>query len=227
MVQFVRDILDSRRASAFLSDFLTFQGRVALIGAVNGLSQLLLKLTAPGVPDLYQGTELWDLSLVDPDNRRPVDYGRRRNLIGRNADVAPTDLLADWRGGWIKLFTVARTLAVRRAIPQVFWDGDYEPLDVTGSHADRVIAFWRCRGPHHIVVVVPRLVAPLLGDATEPLPSAGAWGGTTLVRPDDEDWPETLIDAFTGATWQAAAGGWRVGDLLGRYPVALLTTASA
>ena len=227
VVQFVRDILDSRRASAFLTDFLSFQGRVALIGAVNGLSQVLLKLTAPGVPDLYQGTELWDLSLVDPDNRRPVDYDGRRNMVGRNADAVPEELLADWRGGRVKLFTVARALAVRRAIPEVFWDGDYEPLDVTGSHADRVIAFWRCRGAHHAVVVVPRLVAPLLGDAVEPLPPAGAWGGTTLVRPDDQDWPETLTDAFTGNTWKAGAGGWRVGDLLARYPVALLTTAPA
>ena len=100
-------------------------------GAVNGLAQTLLKLTAPGVPDTYQGCELWDLSLVDPDNRRPVDYELRRAYLEQGAD--PAILLANWRDGRIKQRVVARTLALRRRHPDLFETGSYEPLAVTGA----------------------------------------------------------------------------------------------
>src|ERR671918_568788 len=116
--RFVRRILDPQDGRAFLADLLPFQAQVALIGALNGLAQTLLKLTVPGVPDTYQGCELWDLSLVDPDNRRPVDFEMRRAMLAQDAD--PAELLASWQDGRIKQHVVARTLALRRAAPTLF-----------------------------------------------------------------------------------------------------------
>ena len=137
--RFVRRILDPQEGRAFLADLLAFQPRIALIGAVNGLAQTLLKLTAPGVPDTYQGCELWDLSLVDPDNRRPVDFELRRAFSSKRADAGA--LLASWRDGRIKQHVVARTLALRRRHPELFETGHYEPLEAEGALADRVVAF--------------------------------------------------------------------------------------
>ena len=119
--RFVRRILDPQEGRAFLADLLAFQPRIALIGAVNGLAQTLLKLTAPGVPDTYQGCELWDLSLVDPDNRRPVDFELRRTFLEQGAD--PGALLASWQDGRIKQHVIARTLALRRRRSGAVRDG--------------------------------------------------------------------------------------------------------
>ena len=112
-------------------------------GAVNGLAQTLLKLTVPGVPDIYQGTEFWDFSLVDPDNRRPVDFARARPQARRGP---PEDLAQTWRDGRIKQALIARTLALRRSTPELFAEGSYEPLEVRGTFADHVIAFARRLG---------------------------------------------------------------------------------
>ena len=140
-------------------DLLAFQPRIALIGTVNGLAQTLLKLTAPGVPDTYQGCELWDLSLVDPDNRRPVDFELRRTFLEQGAD--PGALLASWHDGRIKRHVVARTLALRRRDPELFETGSYEPLEGAGALADRLVAFGRRTEREMIVVAVPRLIAGL------------------------------------------------------------------
>ena len=227
VARFLRGILDPRRSAAFLSDLMHFQRRVAVVGAVNSLSQALLKLTVPGVPDIYQGTEFWDLSLVDPDNRRPVDYAARVAGLARHARAATPDdvagLLDDWRSGAVKQFTIARSLAVRRALPLAFSDGEYHPLEVTGTHAERVVAFWRRYGAGHLVAIAPRQMAPLLGDADRPMAPSAAWGTTHVQPAGDGTWPERLVNAFTG-TQVDARQGWRLSELLAAFPLALLSS---
>ena len=136
-------LVEKNAAPELLGDIVAFAQRISAAGAVNGLAQTLLKLTVPGVPDIYQGTEFWDFSLVDPDNRRPVDFAAR----AAGLDAAPlADLAAHWRDGRIKQAVIARTLALRRERPALFADGSYEPIAVRGEHADRVIAFARRLG---------------------------------------------------------------------------------
>lgn len=216
---FVRRILDPREGRTFLADFLPFQARLAPLGAINGLAQTLLKLTVPGVPDTYQGCELWDLSLVDPDNRRPVDFARREGWLA--APRPPAELLRDWRSGRIKLQLIARTLDLRRRLPDLFAAGEYLPLATSGAHAERILAFARRSGDDALVVVVPRLTQPLVqGDL--PLPPAAAWGDTAIELP--EWWPGArLCDLLTGANRDAAGNRLEASVLLSELPVALLT----
>jgi len=154
---------------------------LACPGALNGLAQALLRMTVPGVPDLYQGNEYWDFSLVDPDNRRAVDYAcRRRTLDG----ATPTaELLAHWRDGRIKQALVARVLDCRQAHAELFRRGAYLPLTVQGRHADNVIAFARLGEGERAIVVAPRLASGLLGGAATPLIPAQNWDDTRLVLP--------------------------------------------
>jgi (1->4)-alpha-D-glucan 1-alpha-D-glucosylmutase len=220
--QFVRRILDPVSARAFLADLLSFQAQVARIGAVNGLAQTLLRLTAPGVPDTYQGCELWDLSLVDPDNRRPVDYELRRTYLEQGAD--PAALLAGWRDGRIKQQVVARALALRRRAPELFGQGDYVALATAGTHAERVVAFARRAPDAAVLVVAPRLIAPLLAEDDLPLPPAAAWADTSIELP--EGWPGgPLADALSGVERRPRAGRLGVAEVLAELPVALLATA--
>ena len=138
----------------------TFIDLIAPMGAVNGLAQTLLKMTVPGMPDFFQGTELWDFSLVDPDNRRPVDYAARRTFL--NGDDAPQDCLRNWRDGRIKQAVIHRTLVLRRQVPDLFAHGDYSPLLVNGMMAERIVAFARGLGRSVMIVVVPHLAHRLL-----------------------------------------------------------------
>ncbi|CRI57986.1 malto-oligosyltrehalose synthase [Pseudomonas sp. CCOS 191] len=155
--------------------------RLACPGALNGLVQCLLRMTTPGVPDLYQGNEYWDLSLVDPDNRLPVDYPARRASLDDGTPLA--ELLAHWRDGRIKQALVARVLDARQAHPELFQRGAYLPLSVQGRHADQVLAFARLGQGERAVIVVPRLASALLGAATTPLIPAQNWDDTRLVLP--------------------------------------------
>src|SRR5262249_11035905 len=148
---FIADMLEDRD---FVRSFDAFAPRIALLGALNSLTQLALKAAMPGVPDFYQGTELWDLSLVDPDNRRPVDFtARRHDLEAVSADRDLRALAAAWRNGRIKLALTQRLLAWRRAHADIFAYGDYRALDVGGSHRDHVIAFARTRGEEAAILV--------------------------------------------------------------------------
>jgi maltooligosyltrehalose synthase len=133
--------------------------RIAPAGAVNGLVQCLLRLTVPGVPDLYQGTEFWDFSLVDPDNRRPVDFSARAAALG-DADLSA--LAGAWRNGRIKQALIAELLALRRRAPALFAEGSYEPVPVEGPAAESMIAFVRRQGDHRLLVAAPRLPFGLL-----------------------------------------------------------------
>ncbi|MBC3502777.1 malto-oligosyltrehalose synthase [Pseudomonas sp. SWRI59] len=154
---------------------------IACPGALNGLVQALLRMTVPGVPDLYQGNEYWDFSLVDPDNRRPVDYASRRRTLDDATPVA--ELLAHWRDGRIKQALVARVLDCRQAHAELFRRGAYLPLTVQGRHADKVLAFARLGDDERAIVIAPRLASGLLGSAPTPLIPAHNWDDTRLILP--------------------------------------------
>src|SRR5438045_7177668 len=136
MQEFVAGILEPGLRNKFLPVFLPVAAEIARIGAINSLAQTAIKLTAPGVPDIYQGTEIWDDSLVDPDNRRPVDYPKRREMLGSLTNAVPEDLLANWPDGRIKLFLISRLLTFRREHPDLFLKGSYTLLPVTGRDAE-------------------------------------------------------------------------------------------
>jgi (1->4)-alpha-D-glucan 1-alpha-D-glucosylmutase len=226
---YVRGVLDPTESAGFLADLAAFQGRVAVAGALNGLSQTLLRLAVPGVPDLYQGTEFWDLSLVDPDNRRPPDWeARRRGLAeedGAEEDgpPGPEALLAGWRDGRIKQHVVAATLRLRERRPALFALGDYAPIEAEGAEAGRVVAFLRRHEGSVLLAVAPRLAAPLLGEGAErPHVPPEAWGDTRLRLPGLSG-GTVLTDRLSGATLSVREDGVvAVADLLRAFPVALL-----
>jgi (1->4)-alpha-D-glucan 1-alpha-D-glucosylmutase len=157
---FIGRILDSEKSAEFLESLGRLAQPVALLGALNALSQLTLKATLPGVPDFYQGTEFWDLSLVDPDNRRPVDFAARAGALGAMDAPDWGELARNWQDGRIKLAWTAHLLRLRNERAAVFTDGDYWPIEVSGEHRDHVIAFARRRGKDAAIVAVARLFAP-------------------------------------------------------------------
>ncbi len=157
--QFVRNLLDETISASFVKSFTTFAERTALLGALNGLSQLALKALTPGVPDFYQGTEFWDLSLVDPDNRRPVDFAARAGELTKKPEEWQA-LAAHWRDGRIKVALMRSLLRLRREHSELFRRGSYDPLAVSGPQADHVIAFARTWKRQQIIVAVARHFAP-------------------------------------------------------------------
>lgn len=218
-----------------------FQRRVARVGMVNSLAQLALKLASPGLPDFYQGSELWDLSLVDPDNRRAVDFAARRALLaglrplvqriehGAAVDDEVRGLLAGWPDGRIKLLVTTCGLRFRRQHAALLLDGDYTPLAAEGPQASQVVAFARHDGSGTLIAVAPRLVAPLLaGDPPLPLGSA-AWSSTRIVLPAAVR-AARYRHLLTGA-WCEAGGSdgahLPVAAALGSCPVALLWASAA
>lgn len=155
-----------------------FVQRLAPAAALNGLTQTVLRNTLPGVPDLYQGCEYWDFSLVDPDNRRPVDFAAREASHGLDLQEA----LADWRSGTIKQAVIARLLTLRKTYPDLFTKGSYEPLTFSDGHADRLIGFTRRWQDQALLIIVPRLTAPLV-DSDRPLIRPQAWGDIGVALP--------------------------------------------
>jgi len=232
VLSFVDGLLSERRP--FLERFRPFQRRVAEIGMVNSLAQLLIKCTAPGVPDFYQGTELWDLTFVDPDNRRPVDYGVRTSLLQQVQTETPSPshartLVETRQNGRIKLYTIARALAVRRALAGTFASGAYVPLRTTGTHAEQIFAFART-GPSGIAVTcVPRLIGSLPGRCASPPLGRECWGDTAALLPCSLG-ALPLANAFTGQQVTPTpnpGNGTRleVGDVFADFPVGLLTAS--
>jgi (1->4)-alpha-D-glucan 1-alpha-D-glucosylmutase len=197
---FVEALFDD---AAFLAELEAFVGPLIGPGRINSLSQTLLKLSAPGVPDLYQGTELWDLSLVDPDNRRPVDFARRRALLRGLDDATPERVWAGIEEGLPKLWVIRQVLALRCRRPQWFGaQADYVPLAASGRRAAHAVAFVRAG---HVASVVPRLVWRLAGD----------WQDTTIPLPAGK-WRNWLSGE------NVAGGAVGLAELLRRFPVALL-----
>ena len=201
---------------------------------MNGLTQVLLKAAAPGVPDFYQGSELWDLSLVDPDNRRAVDWedrARRLRRIRAAAERDPRALVRELRDRWpdgrIKLFLTWRALSVRRAHPELFRSGDYLPLEATAARRRHVLAFARRQRGAWVLVVTPRLVAGLFHGRRAPL-GRKAWGGAGLILP--HRFPAQWRDVLSGESRKVARRAGRAFlplHLLFRdLPVALLVAES-
>ena len=204
---FVADVMGDEE---FLTDVELFVRPLVAAGRVASLSQTVLKLTSPGVPDTYQGSELWDLSLVDPDNRRPVDFERRQALLDRCADMSPAEALAADDEGAPKLWLTQRALHLRRRRPAPFAPGSgYRPLSAEGEKAEHVVAHGR---GEDVVVVAPRLVLGL----------GGEWGDTALALP-----PGTWVEELdrSGRSWTGGQGRVLVSDLLSEFPVAVLGRA--
>ncbi len=180
---FIAAILSPEPRNRFPEKLALLATRVAELGAVNSLTQTVLKLTCPGVPDIYQGTELWGFSLVDPDNRRPVDYCLRKQRLAEIEGDAPRLLMEQWPDGRIKLFVFQRLLSLRRTYAQLFADGEYQPIFAEGARSDSIVSFVRKAGREELLVVVSRHTAPLgfppIGpawqDASLNLKRAAAW----------------------------------------------------
>jgi (1->4)-alpha-D-glucan 1-alpha-D-glucosylmutase len=237
VLRFVDAILDRRRSAPFLQSFEELWRRVAEHGIYNSLSQLLIKITAPGVPDFYQGTELWDFNLVDPDNRRPVDYTRRRAVLDAlNAAGARNDLvdalLHSRQDGRIKMFVIARALAARAQRRDAFELGDYLPLQASGARRESLFAFARTHRTDALITCVPRLPASLVPDASAPPIGSAVWADTALELPagPSERFTGPFIDLFTGARLQPIPSEGRLvlpaAALFDRLPVALLAPCS-
>jgi (1->4)-alpha-D-glucan 1-alpha-D-glucosylmutase len=191
----------------FIASLERFVEPLILPGRINSLAQTLIKLVAPGVPDFYQGTELWDLSLVDPDNRRPVDFAMRAQLLKRTPDLSAADALSDWESGLPKLWMTARVLGIRRQRGEDFSaDAKYQPLVAQGSHLGRLLAF---RRGENLIAVVPRFTMTLSGE----------WGDTRLPLPGGS-WRNCFTDESVQRDVAPAA-------LFASFPVALLIRDSA
>ena len=202
--------------SRFLRDFAPFARRLASLGMHASLSRTVLKCTLPGFPDVYQGTELWDLSLVDPDNRRPVDYDIRARALNRREDV--NDLLASWPDGRIKQHVLASILRDRARSPALYAEGDYHALQAEGVKSRHILGFRRSRGGEQLVVVVSRLLGELLG--ADELPSARSWVDLALPLPSG-----TWHDVITGRTLVGDEKAISIGEILATLPVAVLRAA--
>jgi (1->4)-alpha-D-glucan 1-alpha-D-glucosylmutase len=179
MHDFVAKILDSSPRNKFLSAFLPVAQEIARLGAVNSFTQVALKLTSPGVPDIYQGNEIWDYSLVDPDNRRPVDYQRRREMLAALPAAAPDELMRNWPDGRIKMFLTQRVLQFRREYVDLFQRGEYSPLAANGTFAECCVSFVRQLADKWIVVIAPRL-SSRVGFP----PVSERWKDTTIELPE-------------------------------------------
>src|SRR5258708_27326374 len=197
---------------------------------LNGLCQSVVTLTAPGIPDIYPRGELCDLRLIDPDNRRPVEFEQRRRALteirpmlqwpAAERSAALRDLLEGWKDGRIKLAAIAALLDCRQRESALFARGGYQPLEFDGPQANHLLGYGRhCHG-RSCFVIVGRLFASLIGDQQDVYPGASLWSDTALVPPDDR--PRLLKNALTGATLSAQNNRLRLSEILCDLPAAVL-----
>jgi (1->4)-alpha-D-glucan 1-alpha-D-glucosylmutase len=214
MQEFVARILEAGPRNKFLPAFLPVVAEIARLGAINSLAQTVIKLTAPGVPDIYQGTEIWDDSLVDPDNRRPIDYARRREMLTQIENVPANELMQCWPDGRIKMRLTQRLLHLRRENPELFREGIYEPINFGGAFADCAIGFVRRHRNRAIIVIVPRLSSrvgfPPIGDR---------WQDTHVVRPAGMS---NLRDVFSDRKVRVENSQLRLAVAMSQLPFAVL-----
>jgi len=214
---FVTKLLESHPKNKFLPVFLPVVEEIARLGAVNSLSQTLLKFASPGVPDIYQGNEIWDFSLVDPDNRRPVDFKLRRAMLESLGKARPEELMESWPDGRIKMFLTQRVLRFRRDQPDLFRSGDYVPLTVIGAFSGSAVSFARQSGQALAIVIAPRLSSrvgfPPIGDK---------WQDTAVELPAGLN-VQQLKNVFTGDAINLTSGKIMLRDSLARLPFAVLT----
>ncbi len=234
--RFVQEALCASTTNPFLEEFQDFHQDVAMPGMLNSLSQTLLKLTSPGMPDIYQGNEVWNFSLVDPDNRRPVDYDRLNEMARRLEPLLADspweekrngieELVSTMRGGDIKMYVTMKTLQYRRRCPELFADGDYIPLEVQGEQAAHVVAFARRLEDQAVITVAPRLVY-WLTTRESPFPAdVRAWEGTEIILPEEIK-TGPITNMMTGEVLHLQGDRIRVGQILGSFPVALLSVES-
>jgi (1->4)-alpha-D-glucan 1-alpha-D-glucosylmutase len=232
---FVVALLNPKDENRFLTDFVPFQQRIAGLAIWSSLSQTVLKLVSPGVPDMYQGTELWDLTLVDPDNRRQVDYDRRRKALEkiRKFSGAPNSssircMLERSQGCAAKMYVISKALCLRKQFPDLFQKGKYLPLTIEGAKAEHLVAFARRLNERSLLVVTPRLTATLLGDRGTPPIGPDIWSETEVLFPDSV-LSGRYRNVFTDKVFQTSQSGSRipVAELLGEFPVGLWVCGSA
>jgi (1->4)-alpha-D-glucan 1-alpha-D-glucosylmutase len=219
---FLGGVLDPARPTRVVFEVAEFAARIAPAGIVNALAQTLIRLTAPGVPDLYQGTEFWDFSLVDPDNRRPVDFAAREAALAAGGE--PPALLADWQDGRVKQAMIARALAFRARHRGLFAHGTYLPLRFEGRLAEHAIGFARTHEGRAFVMIATRLAARLPGIERLSVES-GAWEATAAVLPrllSGRSAHDVLRDPTERMQPMGAGGRLPLRDVLTKFPVALL-----
>ena len=218
---FVEEILNP--SHQFLNDFIPFQNKIAHYGIFNSLSQLLIKVTSPGIPDFYQGCELWDLNLVDPDNRRPVDYEKRKYLFNeiKNSSDMIQKLLSKKEDGRIKMFLMWKALAVRKNSPDLFQKGDYQPLEIQGAFKDNVIAFARTYEKQFIITVAPRFFTDIISEDQLPLGET-VWKDTSVVL--DNKFSQNMTNCITGKSLHAEDKIY-LAQALQDFPACLLCSA--
>jgi len=221
---YVQWLLQSEQGRAVRDEIAAAALELAPAGALNSLAQTLLRMTTPGIPDLYQGADYWDFSLVDPDNRRPVDFAARRAAF---APDEPADaLLQSWHDGRIKQWLIGRTLGLRLSAPRLFSEGRYLPLEVRGAQAGRILAFAREHEGQWLIVIVPRLAAALIGAEQVPQIAAERWEDTQVLLPealDGHQW-ERLFCATTVRSERASLS---VAQVLDCLSVAVLHNVSS
>jgi (1->4)-alpha-D-glucan 1-alpha-D-glucosylmutase len=226
--RFARALLEERPGNAFLEDLRAALAPVAWVGFLNSLSMVTVKFTSPGVPDTYQGNELWDFSLVDPDNRRPVDYAKREGMLralqamGEPAPGALAEILANLADGRAKLYVIWRLLGLRRERETLFRDGTYTAVRASGERAKHLVAFARRHERELCITVAPRLFVGLGVKAGELPCGAAVWGDARIETPFVKD-GTVLRDALTGREHRVAGGGLDVGAVLAEFPTAVLT----
>ena len=233
---FVDEILGPEPGNEFPPSFGSFVTSISRVGMLNSLAQTLLKLTCPGVPDLYQGTELWDSSLVDPDNRRPVDYSRRHQTLQEMeswresaASLKPRvqDLITHMSDGRIKMYLTWKALNSRKQQPELFLKGNYLALNVQGPKAKHLLAFTRGHEGSELIVAIPRLCAKLFG-ADGGFPDMRDWWGETGVEVPPCDTRRTYRNVFTAETIALEPSGkataLQASALFANFPLALFVT---
>jgi (1->4)-alpha-D-glucan 1-alpha-D-glucosylmutase len=225
LLSFIEEILDPNANQVFLDDFVPFSRKIAHYAIFNSLSQTLIKITAPGVPDFYQGAELWDLNLVDPDNRRPVDFDKRRRYLQQIRERTRSDvlnliheLLRDKRDGRIKLFLIHQLLKIRDAHPQIFQNGDYVPLEVAGAFSDHIMAFARNYENRWALAVAPRFLTSVIREGEDPLGPA-VWSDTSVLIPPR--FPRAWRDVITNQPLEFENHLF-LGDALRYFPTSML-----
>jgi len=224
MMRFIDFILEPSAANHFLPIFVPFQQKVAWYGMIHSLSQVLIKITAPGVPDFYQGTEFWDLSFVDPDNRRPVDFDTRITTLSRikksaneNLPGLIQSLLSDPRNGAIKLFLIWRAIRTRNRRKKLFAEGSYHPVSVEGIHKEHILAFRRSEGESSAITIAPRFMTSIIAEGEYPLGEA-VWKDTAILVDADCEW----LEGITGETITSSHKRILITDILKQFPAGLL-----
>jgi (1->4)-alpha-D-glucan 1-alpha-D-glucosylmutase len=227
--KFVSAILKTAPTNLFLRDFIPFQERIAYSGMVNGLSQALLKIISPGIPDFYQGSELWDMRLVDPDNRRPVDFPKRSSMLAALKEQSEPsarfagELTEKWQDGRVKLYAIWKALNFRREHSELFSKGDFLQLETTGPHADHILAILRRHKREWALFVAPRWLARAQ-EREAGHDADSVWSETSIRLPDAA--PQSWENIFTGENSSRVGGqaSLAVGEMFLHFPVALLSS---